>query len=192
MPSASRFLNSHRWNPCFRNSHLRNFSRIQAPLIQTPLRLPPTNSVDLAAKLPNSDLSLGQFGDTISCVAPYSAIGFRGKFFLRCPPCQTVFGLRQSISTEKSGGVAATVRDTTGNTVREYCLHVSRDRGGIPVRSLRFGVFFFLLLCPKKKAQKQSTKKAPQKSPRHPVPEIWSEKFPSDFCRSLSLTICKT
>ena len=26
-------------------------------------------------------------GDTISCDAPYSAICFRGKFFLRCPPC---------------------------------------------------------------------------------------------------------
>ena len=25
-------------------------------------------------------------GDTISCDAPYGAIGFRGKFFLRCPP----------------------------------------------------------------------------------------------------------
>ena len=25
-------------------------------------------------------------GNTISCDAPYSAIGFRGKFFLRCPP----------------------------------------------------------------------------------------------------------
>ena len=26
-------------------------------------------------------------GDTISCDAPYSAIGFRGKLFLRYPPC---------------------------------------------------------------------------------------------------------
>ena len=26
-------------------------------------------------------------GDTILCDAPYSAIGSRGKFFLRCPPC---------------------------------------------------------------------------------------------------------
>ena len=26
-------------------------------------------------------------GDTISCDAPYSTIGFRAKFFLRCPPC---------------------------------------------------------------------------------------------------------
>ena len=35
------FRNSHLRNPCFRNSHLRSFSRIQAPLNQTPLRLPP-------------------------------------------------------------------------------------------------------------------------------------------------------
>ena len=26
-------------------------------------------------------------GDTISCDAPYSAIGFRGKLFLQYPPC---------------------------------------------------------------------------------------------------------
>ena len=26
-------------------------------------------------------------GDTISCDAPYSAIGFRGKLSLRCLPC---------------------------------------------------------------------------------------------------------
>ena len=26
-------------------------------------------------------------GDTISCDAPYSAIGFRGKLFVRYPPC---------------------------------------------------------------------------------------------------------
>ena len=61
-------------------------------------------------------------GDTISCDAPYSAIGFRGKFFLRCPLVRPVFGLRQAIFTERSEGVAAIVCDTTGNTVRQgYC-----------------------------------------------------------------------
>ena len=40
LPSESLFSDSHRRNPCFRNSHLI-FSRIQAPLNQTPLRLPP-------------------------------------------------------------------------------------------------------------------------------------------------------
>ena len=38
------FRNSHLQNLCFRKSHLRNFSRIQAPLNQTPLRLPPNPS----------------------------------------------------------------------------------------------------------------------------------------------------
>ena len=33
-------------------------------------------------------------GDTISCDAPYSAIGVRGKFFLRCPLDRPGFGLR--------------------------------------------------------------------------------------------------
>ena len=34
-------------------------------------------------------------GDTISCDAPYSAIGFRGKFLLRNPPLvRPVFELR--------------------------------------------------------------------------------------------------
>ena len=32
-------------------------------------------------------------GDAISCDAPYSAIGFRGKFFLRCPFVSPFFGL---------------------------------------------------------------------------------------------------
>ena len=33
-------------------------------------------------------------GDTRSCHAPYSAIGFRGKLFLRYPPVRSVFGPR--------------------------------------------------------------------------------------------------
>ena len=33
-------------------------------------------------------------GDTISCDAPYSAIGFRGKLFLRYLLVRPVFGLR--------------------------------------------------------------------------------------------------
>ena len=30
--------------------------------------------------------TISAIGDTISCDAPYSAIGFRGTLFLRCPP----------------------------------------------------------------------------------------------------------
>ena len=33
-------------------------------------------------------------GDTILCDAPYSAIGFRGKLFLRYPPCWVCLSLR--------------------------------------------------------------------------------------------------
>ena len=52
-------------------------------------------------------------GDTISCDAPYSAIGFRGELFLRLPPAS------KAIFMERSGGVVEIVCDTTGNTVRQ-------------------------------------------------------------------------
>ena len=77
-------------------------------------------------------------GDTISCDAPYSAIGFRGKFFLQYPLARSVFGLRSAIFKERSGGVAAIVCDTTGNTVRQgYCYTCLAIGGGVSVRSLR-------------------------------------------------------
>ena len=41
LPSESPFSEFPPSEPCFRNSHLRNFWRIQAPLNQTPLRLSP-------------------------------------------------------------------------------------------------------------------------------------------------------
>ena len=76
-------------------------------------------------------------GDTISCDAPYSAIGLRGKLFLRYPLVRPVFGLRQAIFTERSGGVAAIACDTTGNTVRQgYCYTCLAIGGGISVGSL--------------------------------------------------------
>ena len=43
----------------------------------------------LESPLENSPLRKGQWrGDTISCDAPYSAIGFRGQLLLRYPPSQ--------------------------------------------------------------------------------------------------------
>ena len=76
-------------------------------------------------------------GDTISCDAPYSAIGFRGKLFLRYPLVRPAFGLRWAFSKERSGGVAAIVCDTTGNTVRQgYCYTCLAIGGGISVGSL--------------------------------------------------------
>ena len=70
-------------------------------------------------------------GDTISCGAPSSAIGFRGKLCLRySPPPRPVFGLRKAIFTERSGGVAAIVYDITENTARHgVLLHLSCDKG---------------------------------------------------------------
>ena len=51
-------------NPWFRNSHLRNFSRIQAPLNQTPLRLPPRCAWNFQSRLkmsiPEGDLDFFQ------------------------------------------------------------------------------------------------------------------------------------
>ena len=74
-------------------------------------------------------------GDTISCDAPYSAIGFRGKLCLRY--IWPVFGLRWAIFKERSGGVAAIVCDTKGNTVRQgYCHTYLAIGGGISVGSL--------------------------------------------------------
>ena len=70
-------------------------------------------------------------GDTISCDAPDSAIGFGGKPFLGYPLVRSVFGLRLAIFKGSRGGVAAIVCDTTGNTVRQgLLLHLSRDSGG--------------------------------------------------------------
>ena len=61
-------------------------------------------------------------GDIVSCDAPYSAIGFRGKPFLRYPPCSVCLWTAIGHFAERSGGVAAIVCDTTGNTVRQgYC-----------------------------------------------------------------------
>ena len=71
-------------------------------------------------------------GDTISCDAPYSAIGFRGKSFLRYPLLRPVFGLQQAIFKERSGCVAAIVCDTTRNTVRQgYCYTCLAIGGGV-------------------------------------------------------------
>ena len=76
-------------------------------------------------------------GDTISCDAPYSAIGFRGMLLCDAPLVRPVFGLRQAIFKERSGGVAAIVCDTTGNTVRQgYCYTCLAIGGGISVGSL--------------------------------------------------------
>ena len=62
-------------------------------------------------------------GETISCDAPYSTIGFRGKIFLRYP---LLLGLSldcdRPLLRKEVGGVAVIVCDTTGNAVQQgYC-----------------------------------------------------------------------
>ena len=70
-------------------------------------------------------------GDAISCDAPYIAIGFRGKPSLAC-----LWIAVGHFSTERSGGVAAIVCDTTGNTVRQrYCYTCLAGGGGAIFRS---------------------------------------------------------
>ena len=102
--------------------------------------LPPKKNFKLASKseVPLLVSHYSANGDTISCDAPYSVIGFRGKLFLRYPLVRSVFGLRYAICMERSGGVAAIVCDTTGNAVRQgYCYTCLAIRGGgISVGSL--------------------------------------------------------
>ena len=77
-------------------------------------------------------------GDTISCDAPYGAIGFKDKLFLRYPPCLACLWIAIGHFKERSGGVAAIVCDTTGNTVRQgYSYTCLAIWGGISVGSLR-------------------------------------------------------
>ena len=74
-------------------------------------------------RVPNGLVShYSAIGDTISCDAPYSAIGFKAKLFLRSPPCKAWLWIAIAIFMERSGGAAAIVCDTTENTVRQgYC-----------------------------------------------------------------------
>ena len=75
-------------------------------------------------------------GSTIACDAPYSAVGFRGKFFQRCPPPRPVFGLRLAIFKTRSEGVAAIVCDWKSKFLDRY-----RPEG-------IFRIFFGLILDP--------------------------------------------
>ena len=66
-------------------------------------------------------------GDTISCDAPYSAIGFRGKLFLQSyPPSKACLWIAIGHFYGKKRGVAAIVCDHSATGV---LLHLSRDRG---------------------------------------------------------------
>ena len=70
-------------------------------------------------------------GDTISCDAPYSTIGFRGKLFLRYPHSNACLWIAIGVFMERSGDVAVIVCDTTGNTVRQGYYYTCLAIGGV-------------------------------------------------------------
>ena len=77
-------------------------------------------------------------GDTISCDAPYSAIGFRGKLFLQYPPCQVCLRIVIGHFYRKKWGCSSdSLRYHRKHSATGVLLHLSRDRGGISVGSLR-------------------------------------------------------
>ena len=76
-------------------------------------------------------------GDTISCDAPYSAIGFRGKLFLRYPPSKACLWIAIGQFYRKKWGYSSdSLRHHRKHSATGVLLHLSRDRGGISVRSL--------------------------------------------------------
>ena len=75
-------------------------------------------------------------GDAISCDAPHKrAIGFRGKFFVRCPPCQVCLWIAIGHFYRKKWG---SLRCHRKHSATGVLLHLSRDRGDISVGSLSF------------------------------------------------------
>ena len=74
--------------------------------------------VALCPNSPNLNLvaHYSAISDTISCDAPYSAIGFRGKFLCDAPPSKARLSLAIGHLYGRSGVVAAIVCNTTQNT----------------------------------------------------------------------------
>ena len=67
---------------------------------------------------------------------PYSAICFRGTFFLRCPPCQVCLWIAIGHLYGKKWGCSSdSLRYLRKHSVTGVLLHLSRDRGGISVGS---------------------------------------------------------
>ena len=80
-------------------------------------------------------------GDTISCDAPYSAIGFIGKLFLRYTLVRrlSLDCDRPFLGKEVVGCSSDSLRYRRKHSATGVLLHLSRDRGGggISVRSVR-------------------------------------------------------
>ena len=77
-------------------------------------------------------------GDTISCDAPYSAIGFRGKLFLRYLPSKACLWIAIVHFYGKKWGCSSdSLRCHRKHSATGVLLHLSCDKGGISVGSLR-------------------------------------------------------
>ena len=123
-------------------------------------------------------------GDTISCDAPYSAIGFRGKLFLRYPLKGLSLDCNRPFLKKEVGGVAAIVCDTTGNTVRQgYCYTCLAIGGGISIGSLR------VLQCLKPPFKPSARNKNAIILNRVPRPQLNSQ--PQGPPRQLAPKLCK-
>ena len=84
----------------------------------------------------HSTLRYSTIGDTISCDAPYSAIDFRGKLFLRSPPSKACLWLAIGYLYGKKWGCSSdSLRNHRKHSATGILLHLSRDSGGISVGS---------------------------------------------------------
>ena len=70
-------------------------------------------------------------GDTISCNAPCSAIGFRGKLFLQYPPSKACLWIAIGHLYRKKWGCSSdSLRYHRKHSATGVLLHLSRDMGG--------------------------------------------------------------
>ena len=68
-----------------------------------------------------SVLQKAQLAILFRATSPRTGQASEATFFCDTPLVRSVFGLQQAIFTERSGGVAAIVCDTAGNTRQGYC-----------------------------------------------------------------------
>ena len=79
-------------------------------------------------------------GDTISCDAPYSAIGFRGKIFLRYPPCWVCLWTAIGHFMDSKWGCSSdSLQYHRKHSATRVLLHLSRDRRGYFGRVTKVG-----------------------------------------------------
>ena len=87
-------------------------------------------------------------GDTISCNAPYSVIGFRGRLFLRYPPSKACLWTAIALFYGKKWGVAAIVCDRgkkstvyTTTMAPLFSQSVARPRGHRAKKTMVYIIF---------------------------------------------------